>query len=133
LASGDRVRVHYANKWHTGNLVAFGVDSLVVAKGDDRREIPLLALQSLEVSEGKRVSGGKTFVSTLSGFMIGTMTGLIVANAKGPSEDCGEICFEGMSYMVLGAGAGIVAGFAWGVTPEERWHQLYPEDTDDKR
>jgi hypothetical protein len=129
MRPGVRVRnwVSPPGEWHTGTLVRFGIDSLVLKRCPDcaPEAQPLDRLTRVEVSEGRTWSGRHMAIGAL---VVGGVAALIAKRQVDRDQaDCsGGPCGIGVVEIpiagVAGAITGTIVGALWRV---ESWREIY--------
>ncbi len=88
--------------------------------------VPWAAMQRLELSQGRKWSGGRTAAGAGIGLLAGALVGAgIGAVAPSPSfdEDDGQ-AVSALVGGIVGAGSGLVLGAIIGALPHERWQMV---------
>lgn len=129
ILPGLRVRswVVPPGEWHTGTLVRFGPDSLVIQRCPEcaSEAQPWGRVTRIEVSEGHTWSGRNMAIGALAGGAI--MTVVHTEKVRRDVARChdGPCGFEALEIPIvglLGAIGGGVLGSLWRV---ERWREIY--------
>lgn len=110
---------------HTGNLVAFSADSLLLDVGRQQLSFPLASVLRLEVSRGRHYSAGP---GALVGAGVGGLLLGMVAFAD--ESNCeGFFCFSPGAAFAVGFGLGALSGALVGAivgsgVSTERWVEV---------